>query len=64
MCCIIKSDNVRNITSLINKNQLVKSNKYKHNYLEADLNTPLLCFYASKKKKTKTLKEKDKSKKV
>lgn len=64
MCGIIKSDNAKNITSLINKNQLVKSNKYKHDYLKKDLNTPLLCFYASKKKKTKTIKEKDKSKKV
>ena len=53
MCNIIKSDNKNNITSLLSKNQLVKSNKYKYNYLKNDKNTPLLCFYASKKKKSK-----------
>ena len=55
MCNIIKSDNKNNITSLLSKNQLVKSNKYKYNYLKNDKNTPLLCFYASKKKKSKKI---------
>jgi len=53
MCSIIKSDNKTNITSLISKNQLVKSNVHKYNYLKNDKDTPLLCFYASKKKKQK-----------
>ena len=53
MCNIIKSDNKNNITSLLSKNQLVKSNIYKYNYLKNDKKTPLLCFYASKKKKSK-----------
>lgn len=53
MCSIIKSDNKSNITSLISKNQLVKSNVHKYNYLKNDKDTPLLCFYASKKKKQK-----------
>tara|TARA_Y100000389_G_scaffold133343_1_gene130862 strand:+ start:485 stop:2020 length:1536 start_codon:yes stop_codon:yes gene_type:complete len=53
MCNIIKSYNKNNITSLISKNQLIKSNVYKHNYLKNDKDTPLLCFYASKKKKPK-----------
>ena len=35
------------------KNQLVKSNIYKYNYLENDKDTPLLCFYESKKNKKK-----------
>jgi len=50
MCNIIKSYNNNNISSLISKNQLIKSNVYKHNYLKNDKDTPLLCFYASKKK--------------
>jgi hypothetical protein len=53
MCNIIKSYNKNNITSLILKNQLITSNVYKHNYLKNDKNTPLLCFYDSKKKKIK-----------
>jgi len=53
MCNIIKSYNKNNITSLISKNQLIKSNVYKHNYLKNDKDTPLLCFYACKKKKSK-----------
>jgi hypothetical protein len=32
---------------------LITSNVYKHNYLKNDKNTPLLCFYDSKKKKIK-----------
>tara|TARA_B110000858_G_scaffold196371_1_gene255012 strand:+ start:898 stop:1947 length:1050 start_codon:yes stop_codon:yes gene_type:complete len=52
-CKIIKSDSKKNISSLIMKNQLVKSNIYKYNYLENDKDTPLLCFYESKKNKKK-----------
>lgn len=56
MCSIIKTDNKNNITTLIAKNQLIKSNLYKHDYdLKNDKDTPLLCFYASKKKKTKKI---------
>lgn len=51
ICKIITSDNKKNITSLLLKNQLVKSDIYKHNYLKNDKNTPLLCFYAISKKK-------------
>ena len=53
MCSIIKSDSKKNISSLIMKNQLIKSNIYKYNYLKNDKGTPLLCFYACKKNKKK-----------
>lgn len=49
-CKIIKSDSKKNISSLIMKNQLVKSNIYKYNYLKDDKDTPLLCFYKKTKK--------------
>ena len=54
MCSIIKSDsNKKYIHHLIMKNQLIKSNIYKYNYLKNDKGTPLLCFYACKKNKEK-----------
>jgi len=46
---ILKSNKIKNITSLIDLNQLVKSNKIKHNYLENDKDTLLLFFYKKKK---------------
>lgn len=52
-CKILKSNKKNNITSLVELNQLVKSNNIKYNYLKNDSNTPLLCFYKKKEKKKK-----------
>lgn len=52
-CKILKSNRKDNITALISLNQLVKSNKLKHNYLINDKDTPLLCFYKKKNLKKK-----------
>lgn len=50
-CKILKSNRKDNISALISLNQLVKSDKLKHNYLKNDIDTSLLCFYKKKKLK-------------